>query len=82
MQIKPRFTFKKKFLNVEGNEMVQLFDLSGSDEIKNTTQSFYQYSQLEILRDMKEEFLNVADENLHPKLSDSSRIGSYELPDG
>ena len=31
---------------------------------------------------MKEEFLNISDEILHPKTSDSSRIGSYELPDG
>lgn len=30
IQVKPRFTFKKKFMNVEGdpNEVVQLYDLS------------------------------------------------------
>lgn len=30
VQVKPRFTFKKKYINVEGepNEVVQLFDLS------------------------------------------------------
>ena len=26
-QVRPRFTFSKKFVNVEGNEVVQLFDL-------------------------------------------------------
>ena len=82
--MKPRFTFKKKFMNVEGdaNEVVQLFDLSNSDEVKDTTESYYSYSQMEIIRDMKEEFLNVSDESLHTKVADTSRIGQYELPDG
>ena len=37
---------------------------------------------MEIMRDMKEEFLNVSDEILHPKIADTNRIGQYELPDG
>ena len=42
--VKPRFTFRKKYVNVEGNEMVQVFDLSASEDIANTTQSYYKYS--------------------------------------
>jgi len=37
---------------------------------------------MEIVRDMKEEFLLVSDEILHPKFNDQTRIGNYELPDG
>ena len=82
VDVKPRYTFKKKFMNVDGNEVVQLFDLSNTEEVKDTTQSFYDYSVAEIVRDIKEEFLNVSDEVLQLKVSDSTRIGQYELPDG
>ena len=80
--IKPRYTFKKKFVNVDGAEMVQLVDLSDSDHIKNTTQSYYQWSTTEIVREMKEDFLSVSDEYLQPKLNENTRMASYELPDG
>jgi actin-like protein 6A len=82
MQIKPRFTFKKKFVNVEGAEMVQLIDLSTSDSVKNTHPNYFEWSKLEIVREMKEDFCSVADEMLQQKLSDTSRTASYELPDG
>lgn len=64
MTIKPRYTFKKKFVNVEGAEMVQLVDLSQSDAVKNTHPSYYKWSQLEIIREMKEDFLSISDEVL------------------
>lgn len=64
IDVKPRFTFKKKFMNVDGNEVVQLYDLSNTEEVQDTTQSFYDYSVSEIVRDIKEEFLNVSDEVL------------------
>lgn len=41
-----------------------------------------EWSKLEIVREMKEDFLSVADEMLQQKLSDTSRTASYELPDG
>lgn len=82
MPIKPRFTFKKKFVNVEGAEMVQLIDLSSSDAVKNTHPNFMEYSKLEIVREMKEDFLSISEEMLTQKLSDTSRTASYELPDG
>lgn len=51
-------------MNVDGNEVVQLYDLSNTEEVQDTTQSFYDYSVSEIVRDIKEEFLNVSDEVL------------------
>jgi hypothetical protein len=82
MQVKPRFTFKKKFVNVEGAEMVQLIDLSNNEDIKKTHPNFMEYSKLEIVREMKEDFCSISDETLQQKLSDQSRTNSYELPDG
>ena len=41
-----------------------------------------EWSKLEIVREMKEDFLSVSDEMLQQKLSDTSRTASYELPDG
>ena len=67
---------------MNGNEAVQLYDLSNNADILDTTESYYTYSQMEIIRDMKEEFLTVSDETLHPKVADTNRIGQYELPDG
>ena len=64
MTIKPRFTFKKKFVNMDGAEMVQLMDLSQTNEVKNTHPNFYEWSQSEIVREMKEDFLSVSDEIL------------------
>jgi len=37
---------------------------------------------MEIAREMKEDWLNVSEEPLQNKLSEQSRVGSYELPDG
>ena len=64
LSVKPRFTFKKKFINVEGAEMVQLVDLSDTDPVKKTHQSYFTWTQSEILREMKEDFLTVSDEVL------------------
>lgn len=62
--------------------MVQLVDLSGQDFIKNTHPSYLQYSQYEIVREMKEDFLSVSDDILSTKLNENTRMASYELPDG
>ena len=40
------------------------------------------WSKMEIVRGMKEDFLSVSDEFLQQKLSDQARIAQYELPDG
>ena len=70
MKIKPRYTFSKKFVNVDGAEMLQLNDLSDSESIKNTHPNYNTWSQMEIVREMKEDFLSVSDEYLQQKLSD------------
>ena len=62
--------------------MVQLVDLSESDTIKGTHPSYYQFSQNEILREMKEDFLSVSEEFLQPKVNENTRLANYELPDG
>ena len=59
-----------------------MIDLSSSDAVKNTQPNYMEWSKLEIVREMKEDFLSVADEMLQQKLSDTSRTASYELPDG
>lgn len=62
--------------------MVQLIDLSNNEDIKKTHPNFMEYSKLEIVREMKEDFCSISDETLQQKLSDQSRTNSYELPDG
>ena len=49
---------------MDGAEMVQLLDLSQSKEAKSTHPNFYEWSQSEIVREMKEDFLSVSDEIL------------------
>jgi hypothetical protein len=61
---------------------MQLIDLSNSDAIKNTHPNYFKFCQMDIVREMKEDFLSVSEEMLQPKLSDGSRMGVYELPDG
>lgn len=80
IDIRPRFTFKKKFVNSDGAELMQLVDLSS--EVTNTHSSYYQWSQNEIVREIKEDFLSVSEEALQQKISDGARVASYELPDG
>lgn len=81
-QIRPRFSFKKKFVNTDGQEMMQLIDLSSAPEIKNTHPNYYKWSQMEIVREMKEDFLSVSEEYLQQKPNENPRMANYELPDG
>ena len=62
--LKPRYTFKKKFINTEGQEVMQLIDLTGSDSIKNTHENYFKWAQMELVREMKEDFLSVSEEVL------------------
>ena len=62
--------------------MMQITDLNGTEAIRNTTDSFSNWSQMEIAREIKEDWLNVSEEQLQNKLSEQSRVGTYELPDG
>ena len=60
--VKPRYSFKKKFVNIDGSEITQIVDLSA--QCVNTTDSYNNWSKLEIVREMKEDFLNISDEVL------------------
>ena len=62
--------------------MMQLLDLGQTPEVKNTHPNYLMWSKMEIVRECKEDFLSVSDEVLQHKLSDASRMASYELPDG
>lgn len=88
LEIKPRFTFKKKFLMVDGTESMQLQDLSQDPDVLATTPEYFHQAQYEIARTCKEEFLSISDDVMEPLTAsyrgsiDQTRIGSYELPDG
>lgn len=43
-ELRPRYTFKKKFYNVDGAEVLQITDLTGTDGIRGTTESFANWS--------------------------------------
>ena len=60
VEIKPRFTFRKKFTNVDGVENFQVIPV----DAPNVDPLYYKYSQLQIVKEIKEEFLIVADEPL------------------
>lgn len=79
-QLRPRYTFKKKFYSISGTEEMQLMDLTA--QTANTHASYENWSQMEIVREMKEEFLSISDEILQMKQSDVARVANYELPDG
>ena len=71
LDIKPRYSFKKQMVNIEGNQKFQVKDISQSDDIKLTTESYKKWCQTEIIRELKEDFLNVCDEVLQLKQSDA-----------
>lgn len=48
----------------------------------DTTRSYFKYSQLEIIREMKQDFLICSEDPLQSMASEASRITNYELPDG
>lgn len=58
VEIKPRYTFTRKFKSVEGVESF----LTTPVEVSNCDPSYYRYSQMQIVKDIKEEFLYVAED--------------------
>ena len=64
LEVRPRFTFKKKFIMLDGQETLQLTDLSKTPEVLSTQPEYLKWSQMQIVRDMKEEFLMVSDDML------------------
>lgn len=60
VDVKPRFTFKSKFTSVDGVENFTTTPV----EVANCDPGYYKYSQMQIVKDVKEEFLFVAEEPL------------------
>ena len=60
VEIKPRFAFNRKFTNVEGVENFTTTPV----EIAHCDPGYYKYSQMQIVKDIKEEYLYVAEEPL------------------
>jgi len=58
VEIKPRFTFNRKFTNVDG---VENFTTTPIENV-NCDPGYYKYSQMQIVKDIKEEYLYVAEE--------------------
>lgn len=58
VEIKPRFTFNRKFTNVDGVENFTTTPV----ECLNCDPGYYKYSQMQIVKDIKEEYLYVAEE--------------------
>lgn len=42
--------------------MMQITDLAGTEAIRGTTESFANWSQMEVAREIKEDWLNVSEE--------------------
>ena len=59
-EVKPRFTFTRKFTNIDG---VENFTTTPVD-VANCDPAYFKYSQLQIVKDIKEEYLYVAEEPL------------------
>lgn len=55
-------------MTINGAEEMQLMDLSA--QVANTHPTYDTWSQMEIVREMKEEFLSISDENLQLKQAD------------
>ena len=60
LEVKPRFTFKRKFKNIDGQESFETIPI----ESPNIDPSYYRWSQMQILNDIKEDILYVTEEPL------------------
>ena len=79
VEVKPRFTFKSKFTCVDGVENFTTTPI----EVSNCDPGYYKYSQMQIVKDIKEEFLFVAEEPLTGLgAAQQIRAQAVVLPDG
>lgn len=78
MEILPRFAFRKRFVNLNGNESFEILrqDCSKVHPIYN------QWAKEEIIRDLKEEMLYVSEDVVDERSLETIRTQTYELPDG
>jgi len=80
IQIRPRFTFKRKLVkNMDNSEA---FDMIMKEE-PNVDPSYFRWCQSEIIRQVKEDIMYVAEEPMEGiGAATQVRNQSYELPDG
>lgn len=78
VEVAPRFSFKKKLFNNNGQEG---FDVTRIDS-SQVHPSYYNWCKDEIVRDVKEEVLYVSEEPVDDRALETIRSQTYELPDG
>ena len=78
VDVAPRFSFKKKLYNNNGQEG---FDVQRLD-FSQVHPSYYNWCKEEIVRDVKEELLYVSEEPVDDRGLETIRSQTYELPDG
>ncbi len=64
MAIRPRYTFKKQMVTVDGEKKFQVKDLSATAALAGTHPSYHAWSVTDMIREVKEDFLNIADDQL------------------
>jgi hypothetical protein len=69
MEIHPRFSFKKKFVNINGQET---FENTFMDTSK-VHPSYYQWCKEEIIRDLKEEMFYVSEDQVDDRSLETIR---------
>ncbi len=78
IQITPRFAFKKRLYNNNGQEA---FEITKQDT-SGVRPSYHQWCKEEIVRDLKEEVCYVSEDPVDEKSLETIRSQTYELPDG
>ena len=78
IEVLPRFSFKKRFVNLNGSESFEILRQDSS----RVHPSYNQWAREEIVRDLKEEILYVSEDIVDERSLETIRAQSYELPDG
>jgi hypothetical protein len=78
IDIAPRFSFKKRLYNNNGQEGFEITRLDTS----GVHPSYSQWCKEEIVRDVKEESLYVSEDSFDERGLETVRSTTYELPDG
>lgn len=78
VEIAPRFSFKKRLYNSNGQEAFEVTRL----DTAGVHPSYYQWCREEIVRDVKEEVLYVSEDPIDDRSLETIKSQTYELPDG
>lgn len=76
-EVRPRYSFKRKFKQVDGVDQCETTDVACSE----VTTSYRDYCQRQILNDLKESLCYVAEEPCDSSNA-ATRTKDFELPDG